>query len=494
MDSRFTPPLLALILLLAMAVRVIHVNGQSFFVDEVAEILLAKKSPAQILRAPDSAPPLFPLILKAWLTMWGTDAAARWLSVVCGVLSVGVVWAIGRRLVDDATGLAAAFATAMLPMHVYYSQFVRAYSLMFLLVAAALWCLLRALASNRWRDWVAFVLLAVLGAYTHYYFAIFVATSVPIACLLQRRWWIAAKPLAAYTAISLASLPLLWFLQTDLQYQKALREPRPLSLATFGYTYFSFFSGYSLGPSTTELQTMRPAQAVRAAAPWLAAVGFVLLVLGYHGALKLHRHRLLPTAIVLILLPVLLVFGLSYALKLNYNVRFVTWVMIPVAMWIGAGMTAGGRSWSARLAILAFVILSAIAMYNRHALARYQHEDLRSAAAYLRANASPDDTIYVLSDYLTIPVRYYLGDNWRVVELPAPHQMGRGVRQPQEAHDAIAATVLRHPPGQVCWLIYSRPFHGDPEGHLLTVLLNHVTSKSHVAELAGVAIYRLDRP
>jgi len=491
MDSRITFPLLALILLVALAVRVIQVNGQSFFVDEVAEVLLAKKTSADILHAPDSAPPLFPLVLKGWLGLWRDDAAARWFSVVCGVMSVGFVWAIGRRLVDDATGLAAAFVTAILPMHVYYSQFVRAYALMFLLVCASFWFLLRALDDDRWRDWIAFALLALLGSYTHYYFAIFIATSF-VVCLLQRCWWIGAKALVVYAAIGLASLPLVWFLNTDLQYQKGLREPRPLSWAAFGYTYFSFFNGYALGPSTTELQTMAPAQAVRAAAPWLAAVGSVLLILGSLGALKLHRRRLLPTAIVLVLLPVLLVFALSYALKLNYNVRFVTWVMMPVAIWIGAGMTLLRRSWSVRLAGLAFFILSAIAIYNRHALARYQHEELRGAADCLRANAAPHDTVYVLADYLTIPLRYYLGDNWNIVELPEPGQMGRSVQQVRDAQDALDATIFRNAPGRVCWLVYSRSFHGDPHGHLLDLLLNHDPPLTLVAKLAGVTIYRLE--
>jgi 4-amino-4-deoxy-L-arabinose transferase-like glycosyltransferase len=401
-----------------------------------------------------------------------------------------LVWAIGRRLVDDAAGLAAAFVTALLPMHVYYSQFVRSYSLMIFLAAAGLWLMIRAVQDDRWRDWAAFLVVAILGAYTHYYFAFFLATSFVVVALLRRSWWVGNKALATYIALGLAAVPLLWFVAGDFQYQKGIREPRPLSMATFGYTYFSFFNGYTFGPSTTELQTMSSTEALRAAAPWLAAVGLVVLVLGYQGARKLNRQRVLPTAISLTLLPVLLVFGLSLAAGLNYNVRFVTWVMIPVAIWLGAGMAAMPNSWTTRLAAVGFILLSATAIYNRHAIPRYQHEDLRAAAAHLQANASPGDTVYVVSGYLSRVLRYYLHGDWTIVELPEPED---GVIEDRsEALDTVSSTVFRQPPGHVCWLIYSRPFHGDPDGHLLEVLFTHLPSFQLAATPANVKIYRLE--
>src|SRR6185295_2731210 len=108
--------LLGVVLLAAFAVRAVDLNGQSLFVDEFSEISLAKQSLSQIIFANDSAPPLYPLVLKGWLGVWKTDDAARWLSVVCGVASIVCVWGIGPRLVDEPTGLAAAFITAILPM------------------------------------------------------------------------------------------------------------------------------------------------------------------------------------------------------------------------------------------------------------------------------------------------------------------------------------------------------------------------------------------
>ena len=89
-------------------------------------------------------------------------------------------------LVDDATGLATAFVTALLPMHVYYSQFVRWYSLLMLLVALDLAAVIAPRATvtrlgrlHRRRH----------SRHSHYYFVIFLVTSFAVAWLYRCRLW-----------------------------------------------------------------------------------------------------------------------------------------------------------------------------------------------------------------------------------------------------------------------------------------------------------------
>jgi hypothetical protein len=483
-----TTLLLGGILLLAFAVRAIDLNGPSLFVDEFSEITLAKESASAIIHANDSAPPLFPLALKTWMNIWHTDASARWFSAACGLASIVCVYAIGSRLVDNATGIAAAFITALLPMHVYYSQFARCYSLMFLLVALDLWLLLRAAQLNRVRDWTAFAIVAILGAYTHYYFAIFLATSAVVVWTANPRLRLSAKPYAAYAAIALAMLPLLWLLPGDLEFQKGLRDPRPLNAATFGYTYFSLFNGYTLGPSSSELQTMSSAEAIRSAAPWLAAIGIVIAILGYEGWRRIRNNKSIVQIATLAILPVLILGVVSLAGGLNYNVRFVTWIMIAAAVWLGAGIAASWQRRHVQFALVAFVSISLVAFVNRHWVGRYEHEDLREAAAYIQAHATKGDTVYVLSDYLSDLTRYYLGPHWTVVELPKPGSVNQIVG---DEHDAQAAAKATHNTSvKQAWIIYSRPFHGDPHGLLIETIAARQFLKL-ATTLPGVSIYEL---
>lgn len=479
--------LLGGILLLAVAVRMTDLNGPSLFVDEFSEITLAKTSPGEIIWANDSAPPLFPLALKTWLAVFQTDASARWFSVACGVASILCVYGIGARLVNNATGLAAAFVLALMPMHVYYSQFVRCYSLMFLLVALDLWLLLRAADLNRARDWAAFAFVGILGAYTHYYFVIFLATSAVVALIANPRLRVSAKPYFAYAAIALAMIPFIWLLPGDMEFQKSLRDPRPVGVATLGYTYFSLFNGYTLGPSASELQTISSSQAVRSAAPWLVAVGMIVLAVGYEGMRRLKSDRSVFEVVVLAILPVAILAALSIGGGLNYNVRFVTWIMIAVAILLGAGIAAGWNRRHVQVATATFVIISGIAFANRHWVDRYEHEDLRDAAQYIQAHGTPGDTVYVVSDYLSDLTRYYLGAGWQVVELPKPGSVNHIVQTEQDAMSA--ADAMHSTSARQSWIIYSRAFHGDPHGLLLEKIA--ATQGCNVAAaLPGVTLYR----
>jgi hypothetical protein len=479
--------LLGGILLLAFAVRVTDLNGPSLFVDEFSEITLAKTPVGEIIWANDSAPPLFPLALKTWLTVFQTDASARWFSVTCGVASILCLYAIGSSLVNNATGLAAAFVLALMPMHVYYSQFVRCYSLMFLLAALDLWLLLRAAHLNRARDWAAFAFVAILGTYTHYYFVIFLATSAVVALIANPRLRVSAKPYIAYAAVAVAMIPFIWLLPGDMEFQKSLRDPRPVGVPTLGYTYFSLFNGYTLGPSASELQTISSSQAIRAAAPWLAAVGLIILALGYEGVLRLKSDRSVFEVAVLAILPVAILAALSIGGGLNYNVRFVTWIMIAVALLLGAGIAAGWNRRHVQLATAAFVITSGIAFANRHWVDRYEHEDLRDAAQFIQAHGTPGDTVYVVSDYLSDLTRYYLGSGWQVVELPKPGSVNHIVQTEQDAQAAADATHSTS--AKQSWILYSRAFHGDPHGLLLEKITRGENLNLATA-LPGVTVYR----
>jgi hypothetical protein len=279
-------------------------------------------------------------------------------------------------------------------------------------------------------------------------------------------------------------LPMIWLLPGDLEFQKGLRDPRPLNVATFGYTYFSLFNGYTLGPSPNELQTMSGSEAIRGAAPWLLAVGVVIAILAYEGLRRLANKKAILEIVTLAILPVLILGTLSFAGGLNYNVRFVTWIMIAMAIGLGAGMAGGWRRWHVQLAVAMFVVISSTAFINRHWVDRFKHEDLKSAAAYIRAHATKGDTVYVVSDYLADLTRYYLGPEWNVVELPKPGSVNQIVSDKQVAEAAAhASSDAKH-----AWIIYSRPFHGDPHGLLLETIAAHQLFDL-AKSLPGVSIY-----
>ena len=149
---------------LALAIRLWGLEGQSVTMDEVTELAFAKQSIPAIVGAQDGFPPLYHLLLKGWLAVLGPETA-RWFSVLCGMLLIGVVWRIGRMVGGSATAWAAALLTAISPIHVWYAQEARANALFYLCAVLTVWLFSRAMLENRQRDWAWYGLSAIAGLY-----------------------------------------------------------------------------------------------------------------------------------------------------------------------------------------------------------------------------------------------------------------------------------------------------------------------------------------
>ena len=141
-------PLLLVIQVVGLGLRVWGLNGQSLSMDEIIELRNAALGWTEIIRTPDGFPPLYNLLLHLWLAFFSGDLAARWFSVVVGVLSIHLGWILGRRIAGEAVGLWTALLLALSPFHIWYSQEGRVYGLYILFAAASLSILLRALRTD----------------------------------------------------------------------------------------------------------------------------------------------------------------------------------------------------------------------------------------------------------------------------------------------------------------------------------------------------------
>lgn len=184
---------LCLSLSLAAALRLIHLAATPLSWDEGWSIGLSTLSLDEINRvtALDVHPPLYYDLLKIWMTIGKSEFVVRFLSVAAGLLTVPLVYAIGRRWANERVGLLAALSAAASPFLIYYSQVARMFALCTALVPLATYYLLRAAKEGRRCYYTAFTLSAAAALYTFYY-ALFPLITV-IAYTLwqhrpQRRW------------------------------------------------------------------------------------------------------------------------------------------------------------------------------------------------------------------------------------------------------------------------------------------------------------------
>jgi uncharacterized membrane protein len=120
----------------------------------------------------DTSPPLYYLLLHAWILRLGTsDFSLRMFSVLWSVASIPLVFFIGRRIGNSQAGIIACSLFAIAPQALFYSTEGRMYSLVwFLICAYASTILLLHDEGIRWDRVTAAILSGAAGLLTHYFF------------------------------------------------------------------------------------------------------------------------------------------------------------------------------------------------------------------------------------------------------------------------------------------------------------------------------------
>lgn len=181
--SRTRLVLLFVLTLLAFGLRAWRLDFQALWWDEGISLYLAGQDVATILadRARDIHPPLYFLLLRAWVPLAGPGAAAaRFLSVLLGTFSVPLLYQVGRRLLGPVVGTLAALILALSPFLLYHAQEARMYALVPCLGLLSTYLLLRLLEPGAdggvtFPLWVAYLVVTAAALYTHYY-----ATFIPL--------------------------------------------------------------------------------------------------------------------------------------------------------------------------------------------------------------------------------------------------------------------------------------------------------------------------
>jgi uncharacterized membrane protein len=457
-------------LLLAFGLRLYRLDNQSFAFDEGWTSYAIRHSWRAMggVLAPDNHPPLYYVLVKAFADLAGYgDLSLRFFSVMCGMVLVAGLYALGRRLGGEVMGLSAALFAACAPSFIYYAQEARMYSLLMALAVLSSYSLFRfSQDTGRRRWWGAYVLTTSAALYTHY-FALLLLGAQNVLWLLwciwglverhrQRRapflservkWWGLGQ--AAILVLYLPWLPTA-VRQVSIGQGTWWRMPLPASVIARDIWRF-----YVLGPR-------RPA-GVPPFGPWLGAIalaGLVALLLGWRC-----RPRAWTFVLVTLLAPVGLVILAGSHLPV-YTDRY-TLVAVPgLALMVGLGIIAcwealtGSWAWLGR--VTAMVLLFAVVMAPLPQLRAaygdptYWREDFRRAAAYLAQKTTAGDTVIMLGSWQ--PITHYYRGPASLLRFP---QSGDSVQSEEEVVSLLREHV--QPGGRVRLVMYSWETV-DPQG------------------------------
>lgn len=490
---------MALVIVLGAIVRLIDLGYQSYSMDELWELTIVHLPAGEIVGVGDGFPPLFHLIFRGLLVGGLGDESGRILSAVLGIATVWVTGRLGRKI-NARVGIASALAIAIAPLLVLLSKEGRAYGLFILLAGLLLLATWNVIDSNSTSSWVSLGVVSTMGMYTHYMFSLALASAATVLIwnfrhgVSIRRWIITNATVAVFL------IPLVLIAVVDFELDASNSYSSTVDLPAIAYAGLSLFTGFTLGPATRALHTATTGDAFISALPWIVLIGLSGGYLAYHGWRAMTSEWRLRLAVPLIV-PIALLSVFSIAVGVAFRVRYLSWLVIPLGIWLAIGYDRA-KGITRYVAAGALIMIATIAMITRVTVNDYEVEDARLAAEYVAEN--PGMPVVAMAWYMARPIEYYINpdvatilpadqgygrfdyhealDN-RVVPIPSPRSPDPSLSEQLAVFDATVAV------GEEYLFVYSREFHGDPDGQFLS-LREAADGLVPVAEYAGITIYR----
>ncbi|MFN8498384.1 MAG: glycosyltransferase family 39 protein [Anaerolineae bacterium] len=352
----------------------------------------------------DSHPPLYPILATLWTGPLGADGlwGLRLLSLAASLLTLPLLYQLGRRLASPAVGLVAMALLAVSPFHIALSPLARGYALMMLLAVLSLLLIVRGEEGRGWPALAPVVVVNIVLVYVHYYGVFFVAAEavyvVAVGWRKRGAWPSLGRALAVAVPPVLALLPWLAYAlpkQAPIAaevWENFQHRPNPLQAAA------NAAMAYSVGLALD----LRP-----------AALGTALLAALLLAALALARPgRRLTLLVVCVGLTYIVLAALVVLRYPFYSARYFA-PALPIFLLAVAGLVVALR-WPWRIVLLAALALAAV--YGQQRLV-WAYENVtpvpperRAVYDFLRAHAGATDDIVFTAPWQWSELRAFYPD------------------------------------------------------------------------------------
>jgi 4-amino-4-deoxy-L-arabinose transferase-like glycosyltransferase len=413
----------ALIVLLALVLRLFHVEANGLRTDEMYSVWMANRPlpemlSAIVLEGHDATPPVYYALLHGMLQVSTALWAIRLVSILAGAAMVWATYALAGQLLGARVAAVSALLLAVSPFSIEISQVARAYALTGALVIASLYCLVRLRAAHTPARYAwLFGLLTLAALATHYLAALVlvVENAIVFALAAARRLprrkvldWVKLQAVLGLLALPLAWMALQRVPNAPEGSGQSWLEGASVAVAIKSLIFYGT-GDPSYGPTGLTLPRLAS----------LAVIGG-LLALGAWQAWRLWRSR--PEARVeagrVAFVAALffgvwgLALGVSFVRPIFHQKYFLFLEPLLLILLVWAGLRL-------QPAVLGRGLLAGLAALTGLALGVYftspNGEQWREAMAHVRQAAEPGDYVVAAPGYYIRPISFYLRD-----EIPAP--------------------------------------------------------------------------
>jgi mannosyltransferase len=385
-----------------IALRFTRLGGQSLWVDEIITLKNSFVGEDVALSSFTSKlqGPLVGFMMHFWASVDSSDAFMRVPFAVAGTLTVLAIYLLARSLYDSWTTLHTVFVASFSPILIWYSQEIRGYAFVVLFSVLATYFFIHWLARPTTRNAFFYGVFIFAGLVSNLSASFVAAAHLFYLILTSNKRKLVGRWLVTIFVVLLAFSPWVREIIVRVHPERALDgSPEPLmggsrlSIGAVPYAFFTYSVGYTLGPSTRDLQAT-PIQALAHHWGWIGLAGLVFGIPLLLGIVRMARtdRNLLLLLLLWLLIPLLAVSLLAARNVKVFSVRYALVSVPAYAMLIGQGLAAISKS---RLWFFLglFTVVTGFALYNYFLVPAYGKDDSRQAAGVIKANFHPGDVV-----------------------------------------------------------------------------------------------------
>ncbi|MCK5594831.1 glycosyltransferase family 39 protein [bacterium] len=379
------------ILIFGVFLRLYKLGSKSLWLDEACSVYLAKlplfKMLSQIIKS-DAHPPFYNLLLYFWVTLGSTEWYVRLLSALFSIITIWIVYLIGKNLFSQKAGIIASLITSVSSYQIYYAQETRLYALITLLCMLSLLILVSALRTSNIKMWILFTVVNIIALYTYVYSAFFIIGEYIVAVWFLKSAKNSMKIILSTALITcLAFIPEILVLFSRKADIATLLKPFELSsiiimLPQFVFGYFLLQSGLT------------------------AILTFILFTIIIAMGVFYDRHnKNIYLLILLIVIPIIITI-LSPFRTTQFQSKHLIFLSPIVYLLIAHAITKFPKKSISILAVI-FIALLNLASLRIYYSRDFAKENWRSAALFISKNSMQDDIICYDPPYAGFAFDYY---------------------------------------------------------------------------------------
>ncbi|OGO29717.1 MAG: hypothetical protein A2Z16_08560 [Chloroflexi bacterium RBG_16_54_18] len=397
---------LAAILILALILRLPYL-GQSIWYDELWSTFIRLENWIRLGNNAlyDPHPPLYSILMFFWIRIFGDgEISIRFPPLVFGLMSIGLIYLLGKRYSDTRISLFAAFLLATSLVHISYSREARPYSIVFFSILLSIYSFYKIVEDGSRRKWyIIYIVSCSVAIFSNYYAGIFVFI-LTIICIFR-------YGLQGNKAIIIVNsvLMLLIGIYLGVKYLFGMIVSfntylRPFSIAEL---YNLLFNWFLLGKSQKDEMLVLVIQII---AVFFFLRGYILF---YKDIKNEHKYYFYDLTLFLFLLPAVLMFLSLFGTGRIYTERSLLFLLPYFLLVLARGCVDIKQKIPRLLSYAIFfsitLLVLTVAFFREvDDIVSKENPDWRSAAHYLsQETQNIHGATFAYARFMATPLIYY---------------------------------------------------------------------------------------